>query len=225
MRYIGILAISSLILIGPGHAEAASRDAVRANNFGGELVKQDKLDDALVQFQQAVTLDPSFAAAQLNLAFTYDRLNRTDEAIRAYQKAIELDPKNGTASNNLGILYEKKGLYDEAIAAIEQALRSDPATPNAAENLENVKKNKASLAERDARIAAAKKQVEAQPKDPGAAYNLGRAYASCGENDEAFHWLTQALEFGYNDFRFLRDDPALAGLKTDPRFAELLRGR
>ena len=40
--------------------------------------------------------------------------------------------------------------------------------------------------------------------------------------EQAFEWLAQALRLGFDDLRFLREDPALAGLKTDPRFTKLL---
>jgi Flp pilus assembly protein TadD len=225
MRLIWGLLVAGLVLAGPGLGEAASRESVRHNNFGGDLVKQGKLDEALLEFQQAVTLDPSHAAAQVNLAFTYDRLNRTDEAIAAYKKSAELDPRNSTVYSNLGVLYDKRGLHDEAIASFEEALRIDPANATAIKNLETSKKNKGILAEGQDRIAKARQQVEMRPRDPRAASELGRVYASFGKKDEAFEWLAKAIGLGYDNFRFLKEDPVLATLRDDPRFAELLKGR
>lgn len=43
--------------------------------------------------------------------------------------------------------------------------------------------------------------------------------------DQAFEWLGKALQLGFDDIRFVREDPALAGIKNDPRFAKLLEGR
>ena len=43
--------------------------------------------------------------------------------------------------------------------------------------------------------------------------------------DEAFEWLGKALQLGFDDIRFVREDPTLAGLKNGPRFTKLLEGR
>jgi len=225
MGRIWILLAACLILLGASRGEAASSDAIKRNNFGGELIKQGKLDEALAEFQQAVTLDPSFAAAQVNLAYTYDRLGRADEAIAQYRKALELEPGNVFGHNNLGVLLDKKGLYDEAIGIFERALKIDPSNATVQGNLANARKNKAIIQEREARIAGARKQVEANPKDPRAAYNLARVYAALDMKDQAFEWLGKALQLGFDDIRFVREDPALAGIKTDPRFGKLLEGR
>ena len=131
-------------------ALAASSDAIRRNNFGADLLKQGRLDEAAKEFQLAVQADPRYATAHLNLAFTYDRLGRADEAIAAYKKAAELDPSNGTARNNLGVLYMKKEMYDEAIATLEQGLKIDPANATFQNNLESAKKVRDNGREREA---------------------------------------------------------------------------
>jgi tetratricopeptide (TPR) repeat protein len=211
----------SLLLLGAADLLAASPEAIRRNNFGADLVKQGKLEDALKDFQRAVEIDPDYAAAQLNLAYTYDRLGRADEAMAAYQKAIALEPGNGYAHNNLGTIYDKKGRYAEAVEAYAKALALDPANAIFQQNLENAKRSQATIEERDAQFAAAHKQVEARPQDPEAAYDLGRLYAAYARPDQAIEWLTKAVELGYNDLRGMRDDPALAGLRNDPRFIAL----
>lgn len=43
--------------------------------------------------------------------------------------------------------------------------------------------------------------------------------------DQAFEWLGKPLQLGFDDIRFVREDPALAGSKTDPRFGKPLEGR
>jgi hypothetical protein len=43
--------------------------------------------------------------------------------------------------------------------------------------------------------------------------------------EQALEWLSKALGLGFDDIGFLRDDPALAGLKNDPRLGRLLEGR
>jgi tetratricopeptide (TPR) repeat protein len=220
-----VVALAFLALFGIAVAQAASSEAVKRNNFGSDLVKQGRLDEAAIEFRRAVELDPDFATAQANLAYTLDRLNRAEDAIPAYQKANALDGKNATILNNLGVLYTKKGQYDEAVQALEQGLILDPTNASIKKNLENAKASRSTLQEREARIAEAKKQADAHPSDPRTAYNVVRVYAALGQHDEALQWLAKAMELGFEDFGFLKADPALASLRGDPRYVGLLKGR
>lgn len=218
---MAVLAMLS-ILLGAGEALAKSDEAIRRNNFGAELLKQGRVEEAIGEFRRALELDPGYTAARLNLAYAYERGDRIDEAISEYKKALEQEPKNVLGQNNLGVLYDKKGLYDQAVAAFEQALRVDPSNATIQANLESARKNMAVVQEREARIAEARKQVEAKPKDPRAAYGLARVYASFDRKEPAFEWLARALALGFDDLDFVRNDPVLSGLRADPRFQRLL---
>jgi tetratricopeptide (TPR) repeat protein len=213
------------LLVAGTAALAASNEAIKRNNFGAELVKQGRLDEAVTDFQAAIQSDAQYAAAHANLAYTYDRLGRVDEAIAAYKNAVALDPTNAIAFNNLGVLYVKKESYDEAIQAFEQGLKADPSNALLQQNLASVKKNRDILKEREVRIADARKKADAAPKDSRAAYDVARVYASFDMQDQAFEWLDKALQLGLDDIKFVREDPVLLGLRRDPRFARLLEGR
>ena len=213
-----------MALLGAVHVHAKSDEAIKQNNFGADLLKQGRLDEAIAEFQRALELDPSYAPASFNLAYAYERRDRIDDAIAQYKKGIQLEPGNVMGLNNLGVLYDKKGLYDEAIAAFEQALKTDPSNSIVQKNLANSRKNKDIIKERETRIADARKQAEAQPKDPYAAYNVCRVYAALDMKEQAFEWLGKAMQLGFDDIRFLREDPALADIKNDPRFKGLIEG-
>lgn len=225
MRNAKILPATLLVLLAAAVAQAASNEATKRNNFGSELVKQGRLEEAASEFRLAVQADPRHAAAQLNLAYTYERLGSDDEAIAAYKSAVALDPKNATAFNNLGVLYMKRELYDEATQTLQQGLAIDPNDATLQKNLAMAKKNRALLREREARFTEARTQAEARPKDPRAAYDVARVCASFDMQDEAFEWLEKSLRLGLDDIRFVREDPVLLGLRRDPRFARLLDGR
>ncbi|MBP1777072.1 MAG: tpr domain protein [candidate division NC10 bacterium] len=222
-RNAAVLTIS-LLLVGTA-ALAASNEAIKRNNFGAELVKQGRLDEALTEFRSAIQSDAQYTAAHANLAYTYDRLGRVDEAIAAYKNVVALDQKNAIAFNNLGVLYVKKESYDDAIQAFEQGLKADPSNALLQQNLASVKKNRDILKEREVRIADALKKADSAPKEPRAAYDVARVYASFDMQDQAFEWLEKSLRLGLDDIAFVREDPVLLGLRRDPRFARLLEGR
>ena len=224
MRRRGLAILATLaVLLGAGYADAALEEAIKRNNFGAELLKQGRLEEAIAEFQRAVELDPAYAAAHLNLAYAYERSGRVEEAIAGYRKALALDPNNLYGLNNLGVLYDRKGLYDEAIATLEKALGIDPANSAVRKNLENAKRNQAIVREGEGRIAEAQKAVTARPRDPKAAYALARVYASLDRKEPALEWLARALALGFDDLEFVRNDPVLLGLRTDPRFQQLLK--
>jgi tetratricopeptide (TPR) repeat protein len=60
------------------------------------------------------------------------------------------------------------------------------------------------------------------PNDPTVWYNLGCSYALTLHPDEAFDALSKAVEFGYCDYDWMKTDPDLGSLATDPRFESLL---
>ena len=226
MRRLALILLALCVLtLGPLDLQAGSDEAIQRNNLGASLLQKGKLEEAVAEFRKAAEMDPKYVAAQLNLGYAYDRLSRLEEAMAQYQKVIALEPGNLFAHNNLGVLYDKKGRYDEAIREFERVLQIDTSNATALENLQNAKRSKGTVQEREERFAQARKEVEARPDDPRAAYNLGRLFASYGKKEQALEWLAKALELGFDDVKFLKDDPALVPLKDDPRFTGLLKGR
>jgi tetratricopeptide (TPR) repeat protein len=68
-----------------------------------------------------------------------------------------------------------------------------------------------------------KRLVYLRPVDPLAHYNLACSYALIKKNELALKTLRQAIELGYRDFRYMREDRDLDAIRHDPRFRQLLR--
>jgi hypothetical protein len=54
-------------------------------------------------------------------------------------------------------------------------------------------------------------------------YEVALIHAGLGEKDQAFEWLERAYEERDKGLLFLRIDPPLDPLRSDPRFQDLLR--
>jgi len=54
-------------------------------------------------------------------------------------------------------------------------------------------------------------------------YAIAALYAALGEKERAFEWLEKVYEQRSYHVVFLNADPALDGLREDPRFTDLLR--
>jgi tetratricopeptide (TPR) repeat protein len=68
-----------------------------------------------------------------------------------------------------------------------------------------------------------KKLIQLRPSDALAHYNLACSYALLKKPELALKTLRRAVELGYRDFRYMREDRDLESVRHDPRFRQLLR--
>jgi tetratricopeptide (TPR) repeat protein len=96
------------------------------NNLGHALYGQEKVEEAIACFRQAIALDPKDSLAHYNLGYALYGKGKVDEAIACFRKAIALDPKHAGAHHNLGLTLWRKGQVDEAINCWRKAIALDP---------------------------------------------------------------------------------------------------
>ncbi len=68
-----------------------------------------------------------------------------------------------------------------------------------------------------------KRLVTLRPQDPLAHYNLACSYALVKKTDLSLKTLRRAIELGYRDFRYMREDRDLDSIRHDPRFRQMMR--
>jgi tetratricopeptide (TPR) repeat protein len=64
--------------------------------------------------------------------------------------------------------------------------------------------------------------VRLRPNDALAHYNLACSYALLNRPEQSLRTLRRAVELGYRDFRYMREDHDLDSIRQDPRFRQLL---
>ena len=74
--------------------------------FGINVAQNNLWHEALYRWQQAVKLDPSYAAAWNNLAIAYEHDGKFEDAKKAYEQALTLDPKNLMIRQNYDLFKE-----------------------------------------------------------------------------------------------------------------------
>ncbi|MGI0479191.1 tetratricopeptide repeat protein [Geminocystis sp. CENA526] len=72
------------------------------SNRGNARVSQNKLKEAIEDYNQSITLAPDAPDPYLNRGTAYEGLKQYHSAIKDYQKVLELDPEDAMAYNNLG---------------------------------------------------------------------------------------------------------------------------
>ena len=70
-----------------------SPEAGNAYNKGNNFAKQQKYDDAIKAYKDAIKNDANFPNAYANLGICYKKTGEYELAKNSYKKAIELDPK------------------------------------------------------------------------------------------------------------------------------------
>ena len=96
-------------------------------------------DEYIIEYQQAINLNPNHASAHVYLGVAYYIRDR--DAVRAeieIQKALMLEPKNQWACYHLGEIYRQEGRVDEAIVMYRQALEIAPDFEIALERLQSL---------------------------------------------------------------------------------------
>jgi len=68
-----------------------------------------------------------------------------------------------------------------------------------------------------------KRLVQLRANDPLAHYNLACSYALLKRPDQCLKSLRRAVELGYRDFRYMREDHDLDSIRHDQRFRQLMR--
>ncbi len=161
---------------------ARNPDSWMAHHNLGRILsrKPGGLNDAIVQFEAALTLRPAHARAHYSLGVALQRAGRPGEAVPHFEAALRLEPGNFLLASNshylLGeILMRTPGRLAEAIAHLEEATRRKPLVAESHNRLGEA------LLAADSVDAARREFIEAlrlRPDYPAARENLGRTPAS-----------------------------------------------
>ncbi len=85
------------------------------NNLGFIAIRNQKYDEAVTHFENALGCDPKSADSLNNLGIVYYHKKIYDTAEYYYKKALKMNPYFLTAVNNLGDLYSKNNNFEKAI--------------------------------------------------------------------------------------------------------------
>jgi len=102
--------------------------AVNAHIRGdtNEYSTQEDYDKRIVDYTEAIRLDPENAEAYINRGWAYFWEEDYDKAIADYTEAIRLEPTDAWKYNNRGDAYYEKEDYDKATVDYTEAIRLDP---------------------------------------------------------------------------------------------------
>jgi len=154
--------------------------------LGRTKYNENRFNEAVTAFQQALKLSPMNVKAEDNLGLSYDGLGRQQEAEEAYRNAIrwqsQLLQEDPGPYLDLGILLIDKNRLQDAIPYLRQASQISPHEPKAHEQLGRAYAGVGRLPEAQVEL---EKAVEASPNDGALHYVLGQIYRREGMKDKA----------------------------------------
>ncbi|HXC68977.1 MAG TPA: tetratricopeptide repeat protein [Pyrinomonadaceae bacterium] len=151
---------------------------------GKQLYHDDKDEEAVLAFMEAVRLDPDLAEAHFRLGLGYESLGKREEAeaqykkaVAAYKKYFEDNDNDAQAHYDFGQTYAGLGQYSDAIREYREA-------------------------------------TKLKEDDPDMFYDLGVAYTKLAQYDQAAAAFQKALDIDPEYYRAQDAlDEAKAGIK------------
>lgn len=173
------------------HALECTRDnSVAHNDLGNALLHDQRTDEAIAQYLDALRIDPALAEAHYNLGNALDRQGRAQDAIAQYRDALRINPAYADACYNLGNTLLRQGRSVEAAAQFRKALSIDPAYAGAHASLGNILLQQGRA---DDAIAEYREALRLDPALAETHNNLGSALLQQGQTDGAIAEYRQAL--------------------------------
>jgi TolB-like protein/tetratricopeptide (TPR) repeat protein len=183
------------------------------------LLATGQFDHAIAEMNRAIELDPISPIIHADLGSVYIGARRYDEAIKEFRTALELDPQFYWAHRNLAAAFELSGAPENAIVEYHKALElsDDPRV------LAFLGHAEASLGRQNEARAILKQLSEIAKTRYVSGYGFVVIDLALGEREQALEWLEKdARERSGFEINFIRVDPFLDPLRSDPRFEALV---
>jgi TolB-like protein/Tfp pilus assembly protein PilF len=189
------------------------------NQYGFYLAAMGRPGDALVYIRRAEEANPS-AQRRSELAMCYNWMGQYDQAVVEARKALELDPKFPVAYAELGTALVQQGKSEEAIAEMQKAFDRGQKHPL----LDGIRGYAYAMAGKNAEAHRVLDDLKGPSKGRfGIAFSITRIHAALGEKDEAFEWLRKSCDERESWVIWIKVDPTLQSLRSDPQFARVLK--
>jgi tetratricopeptide (TPR) repeat protein len=227
-------------LLPEGHAELANT----------EMTLDWDWTAAATEFHRALELNPNSALLHQKYAFYLVRVGQSHDALAEVERGADLDPVSGQSFHYEGFVDYFCRQYDQTLSLIKTVRGLDINPPDRSFLLGDVYVEKGMYAEsiseflksgngpdslghlgnayaRAGQASAARKTIaqleQDVAKDGVGRYEIALVYTGLGDKQAAFKWLEEAYRTHDVGMVYLKIDPCLDPLRSDPHFDELLR--
>lgn len=185
----------------------------------GYLAATGRFDDAFAEMELAQQLDPLSLSISENMGVLFYLARRYEEAVAQMLSTLEVAPQQAIVHYDLGYCYEQLGRLDESIKHFEKAVELSGNNTRILSGLGHAyavsgRRNKAAHILDELQRPSIKGNVSP--------YSIALIHIGLGEKDAALTLLEKACEERDGGLAFLKVDPEMDSLRTDPRFQAVL---
>src|SRR6516164_9198824 len=192
-----------------------------ANHWFAEyLMTTGRHAEAVARMKKSQELDPLSLIISVAIGWAFYMARQYDDAIEQLTRTVDLEPHYPVSHWILCLLLRKLGRHEQAITEGEKGVKLSGGSPLMS----------AALAQTFAE--AGKRELAIQILDDLtrltelryiAPYFFAGIYTGLGEGDRAIEYLEKCYEEHSHWLIYLHMDPGMDGLRSDPRFQNLLR--
>jgi serine/threonine protein kinase/tetratricopeptide (TPR) repeat protein len=183
-------------------------------NLGKALSDLGKKEEAIIQYREALRLQPRFLLASMNICSILRQSGKHQEAVEELRNFVKTNPESGRAHYSLGTALMEQGMLEEAEFELSEAVRLDP-------NQSASRVNLAYVLNRRGRFDEAIEQYrEGLRRFPGFdfANMLAATLAEQGKHDEALALLQEWMRNSPNNGDAYNGRAWFRATAVDPKF-------
>jgi TolB-like protein/DNA-binding winged helix-turn-helix (wHTH) protein len=184
------------------------------------LLSSGRRDEAFEESNRALELDPVSPIINLHLGWHYLYTRQYDRALDQLAKTLELDPGYALAHWYRGLAYEQKKMYPEALREMGKGKDLLPGNLAVQSDIGHVYAVSGDKGAAERVIAGLKEESVRRYVNQ---YELALIYVGLDQNDQAFERLDNAFREHSDQLIYLKVDPRLDPIRSDPRFKDLVR--
>ena len=184
-------------------------------------IRRGRVEQAIAEAEQALTLDPLSFGAYVNLAVAYRAAGQYDRAIAEIHRALEITPQRPRAHFQLGVTFLLMGRVNDAIGELETAVESAPGG-NARFQAYLGYAYAATGRRVDARRMLTALELQGRQRYVSS-FGIALIHDALGEKEAALVALERAYEDRAIEFAQMAQYPAFKTIASEPRFQAVMK--
>ena len=179
-----------------------------------------RIEEAIGETQQALSLDPLSILFRVHLGFLFYLQRQYEQSVAQFRKVIEMNPDYYLAHAMMGTAHSQAGRFDDALECYAKARAAD-ADSKFIDSLEAM--TLAAAGQRTRAIALLDEIVRRAASDYISPVSIAYVWTALGDTGKAFENLDRAVQDRDPNLLGLKSNPVFDSLRTDERYRALLR--
>lgn len=184
------------------------------------LTIRGRYEDALAEIRRALQVGPYDVVVNYGMGYDLFYARRYDQAIEQGQKADELFPPR--FHGIIGLAYEQKGDSQHALSELAEMVKVVKDSPTRPQKLADLAHAYAVFGNKKEASRLLAEMTELSERGYVPSWGFALVYTGLGDKDRAFEWLDKAYNERSSELPWIKADPRMDPLRSDPRYRNLL---